>query len=151
MPWNGTTLYIAELDDGGSVASDPLSIAGGPAESIFQPEWSPDGTHIIFVSDRSGWWNLYRFELATQVQHPIAPMAAEFGQPQWSFGMFTFTFAGADRIVCTYTQAGLGKLAVIDLATGTLLPLETPFTQFHSLRADGDQVVFVAGVPSLPV
>ena len=66
MPWNGTTLYLAELDDAGAVVSEPLAIAGGPAESIFQPEWSPDGTHIFFVSDRSGWWNLYRFELATR-------------------------------------------------------------------------------------
>ena len=135
MPWNGTTLYLAELDDAGAVVGEPSAIAGGPAESIFQPEWSPDGTHIFFVSDRSGWWNLYRFELATRALRPIAPMAAEFGQPQWAFGMSTYAFAGADRIVCTYSQAGLGKLAVIDLATETLRTLETPFTQFASVRA----------------
>ena len=151
MPWNGTTLYLAELDDAGVVVGEPSAIAGGPAESIFQPEWSPDGTHILFVSDRSGWWNLYRFELATRVLRPIAPMAAEFGQPQWAFGMSTYAFADADRIVFTYSQAGLGKLAVIDLATETLRTLETPFTQFASVRACGDQAVFVAGAPSLPV
>jgi dipeptidyl aminopeptidase/acylaminoacyl peptidase len=76
-------------------------------------------------------------------------MAAEFGQPQWMFGMSTYAFAGPDRIVCTYSQAGLGKLAVVDFATGTLQPVETPFTQFASVRASGDRVVFVAGAPSL--
>jgi dipeptidyl aminopeptidase/acylaminoacyl peptidase len=150
MPWNGTTLYIAELDDAGAVVGEPSAIAGGPAESIFQPEWSPDGAQILFVSDRSGWWNLHRFELTTRALCPIAPMATEFGQPQWVFGMSTYAFAGADRIVCTYSQAGLGKLAVIDLANETLRTLETPFTQFASVRASGDQVVFVAGAPSLP-
>jgi len=151
MPWDGTTLYLAELDDAGAIVGKVSAIAGGPAESIFQPAWSPDGTHILFVSDRSGWWNLYRFELAARALRPIAPMAAEFGQPQWNFGMSTYAFAGADRIVCTYSQAGLGKLAVIDLATETLRTLETPLTQFVSVRANGDQVVAVAGAPSLPL
>jgi dipeptidyl aminopeptidase/acylaminoacyl peptidase len=150
MPWNGTTLYLADLGEGGAMTSEPLAVAGGKAESIFQPEWLPDGTHIVFVSDRSGWWNLYRFELATSAVQPIAPMAAEFGQPQWTFGMSTYAFAGPGRIVCTYLQAGLAKLAVVDFASGTLQAIETPFTQFASVQASGDAVVFVAGAPSLP-
>ena len=77
MPWNGTTLYLADLDDAGVIVGELSAIAGGPSESIFQPEWSPDGTHIFFVSDPSGWWNLRRFELATRTLGPIAPMAAE--------------------------------------------------------------------------
>jgi dipeptidyl aminopeptidase/acylaminoacyl peptidase len=151
MPWNGTTLYRAEMDNDGAVTGKPAVVAGGTTESIFQPEWSPDGANIIFVSDRSGWWNLHRFEVTTHALGPIAPMAAEFGQPQWVFGMSTYSFAGRERIVCTYSQGGLGRLAVIDLATGALRTIETPFTQFASVRADGDQVVFVAGAPSLPL
>ena len=49
--------------------------------------------------------------------------------------MATYAFAGPDRIVCAYAEAGLGHLAVIDLTTGSLRPLDTPFTQFASLRA----------------
>jgi hypothetical protein len=98
MPWNGTTLYLATLDENGAVGS-AQTIAGGPAESIFQPEWSPDGTDLVFVSDRSGWWNLYRFKLATGAVQAIVPRTAEFGQPQWNFGMATYAFAGPDRIV----------------------------------------------------
>jgi dipeptidyl aminopeptidase/acylaminoacyl peptidase len=150
MPWNGTTLYLAELDDTGAVAGEPEIIAGGPEESIFQPEWSPDGDAVIFVSDRSDWWNLYRFELSSRASRPIVPMAAEFGAPQWVFGMSTYAFAGPDRIVCTYSEAGLWRLGIVDLATGTLRTLETPFTQFASVRADREQVVVLAGSPSLP-
>jgi dipeptidyl aminopeptidase/acylaminoacyl peptidase len=150
MPWNGTTLYLATLDEKGTIIGAAQKIAGGPAESIFQPEWSPDGADLVFVSDRSGWWNLYRFTLATGEVRPIAPRSTEFGQPQWNFGMATYAFAGPERIVCTYAEAGLGHLGVIDSTTGSLHNLDTPFTQFASLRADGDQAAFIAGAPSHP-
>jgi dipeptidyl aminopeptidase/acylaminoacyl peptidase len=148
MPWNGTTLYVAPFADDGSVGA-PEQIAGGAAESIFQPEWSPDGD-IVFVSDRSGWWNLYRHAAATGATAALAPKAAEFGVPQWAFGMSTYAFAGDDRIVCTYCEAGLWRLAVIDLNAGTLRDIDTPFTEIGSLRADGDHVVFRAGAPRRP-
>jgi dipeptidyl aminopeptidase/acylaminoacyl peptidase len=150
MPWNGTVLYLAELGEDGTPVGTPRTIAGGPAESIFQPEWSHDGADLVFVSDRSGWWNLYRFTLASGVMQPIAPMAAEFGQPQWIFGMATYAFAARNRVVCAYTQAGLGRLAAVDFATGSLRPLDCPFTQFASVRAHGDQAAFIAGAPSHP-
>lgn len=150
MPWNGTTLYVAELGDDGAIIGTPRVVAGGVAESIFQPEWSPDGSELCFVSDRSGWWNLFCLKLASGEVRSIAPMAAEFGQPQWVFGMATYAFAGSNRIVCSFVESGLGRLAVIDLATGALRRLDTPFTQFASLRANGDQALFIAGAPSHP-
>jgi hypothetical protein len=52
MPWNGTTLYMAQIGDSGALG-EPDVVAGGKEESIFQPEWSPDGAGIVFVSDRS--------------------------------------------------------------------------------------------------
>jgi dipeptidyl aminopeptidase/acylaminoacyl peptidase len=150
MPWNGTTLYIADLDDGGAITGVPQAIAGGPSESIFQPEWSRDGADLVFVSDRSGWWNLYCLTLATGLVRPIAPMAAEFGQPQWVFGMATYALAARNRIVCAGVEAGLGHLAVVDVATGAMRALDTPFTQFASVRAHGGHAAFVAGAPAHP-
>ena len=64
--------------------------------------------------------------------------------------MATYAFAGPNRIVCAYTEAGLGHLAVIDLTTGSLRSLDTPFTQFASLCANGDQAAFIAGASSHP-
>jgi dipeptidyl aminopeptidase/acylaminoacyl peptidase len=64
--------------------------------------------------------------------------------------MSTYAFAGPERIVCTYSQRGLGCLAVLDLANGTLTPVATPFTEFGSMRAVGDRAVFRAGAPDHP-
>src|SRR5262245_5671849 len=150
MPWNGTTLWLGHFAADGTLVGNPERITGGPAESIFQPEWSPDGAAIVFVSDRSGWWNPYRFEIATAKTTPLAPRAAEFGQPQWVFGMSTYAFAGPDRMVCAYYERGLGTLAVLDLETRTLQPLDLPFTEIGSVRADGDRVVFRAAAPTCP-
>ena len=58
MPWDGTTLWSAEIGEDGGLAQ-VRQVAGGERESIVQPEWSPDG-QLYFVSDRSGWWNIYR-------------------------------------------------------------------------------------------
>ena len=121
MPWNGTTLYLAALDQAGQ-AGEPQVIAGRSAESIFQPEWSPDGSAIFFVSDRSNWWNLYAFDVTARTCEPLAPMASEFGWPQWNLGMSSYACAGRDRIVCAYSTAGLGRLGLLDLKSKTLQP-----------------------------
>ena len=90
------------LAEDGSIASSQL-VAGGPDESIFQPEWSPDGV-LHFVSDRTGWWNLYR-RRDGHIE-PLHTMEAEFGLPQWIFRMSTYGFESAGRIVCVYSMAG---------------------------------------------
>jgi dipeptidyl aminopeptidase/acylaminoacyl peptidase len=149
MPWNGTTLWLSKLDGAGSI-TEPLIIAGSVSESVFQPEWSPDGRAIFFVSDCSGWWNLYRFDLAARTSEPLAPMAAEFAVPLWKLGAPTYACAGSDRIVCAYSKDGLGQLAVLHLKDKVLRPLATPFTEFSSVRVNGDRGIFRAGASNHP-
>jgi len=149
MPWNGTTLYLAELDGKGRVG-EPRVVAGGAAESILQPEWSPDGRALFFVSDRSNWWNVYRYDVAARTTEPLTSMEAEFGVPTWNLATSTYAFAGANRIVCAYTKGGRGYLATLDVKTKMLRPLELPFTEFGSVRAVGNRVVFRAAAPNLP-
>jgi len=139
MPWDGTTLFL-----------DGVAIAGGPEESIFQPEWEPDGSGLFFVSDRTGWWNIYRYDLATSTTRPVLSMAAEFGVPQWVLGLSTYAFAGPSRLVCSYIENGLGHLATIDLLSGGFTPIPTPYTEFSSVRAEGDRVIFRGASAALP-
>jgi hypothetical protein len=144
MPWDGTELWVAEIAQDGSL-TNAQKIAGGPAESIFQPEWSPDSA-LYFVSDRTGWWNLYRWRDGHV--EALTDLEAEFGQPQWVFGMSTYAFVSEREVVCAYTQRGIWHLALLDTKTKKLQRLETPYTELSYVRATSDSVVFRGGSPT---
>jgi dipeptidyl aminopeptidase/acylaminoacyl peptidase len=146
MPWDGTELWVGMLAEDGEV-KDARLVAGGAQESIFQPLWSPDGV-LYFVSDRSGWWNLYR--LAGNDIEPIVEMEAEFGEPQWVFGMSKYGFLSPDKIVCAYTQNGRWDLAVIDTATCQLETIETPYTDLWNVKAWNGKFIGATGNPAEP-
>lgn len=148
MPWDGTQLWVAKFKQDGTLTQAEC-IAGGVKESIFQPEWSPDNV-LYFVSDRTNWWNLYRWLAPKDGSNlggvePLYPMEAEFGLPQWVFGMSTYGFESANRIICTYTQKGLWHLASLDLQKKQLEVIETPYTDISSLQVANNCAVFLAG------
>jgi len=152
MPWTASTLYMVGLDSDGMPTRDPIEIAGGGDVSLFQPEWSPDGSALFYVSDQSGWWNLYRHDLSTKATRCITPIQAEFARAQWNFGMSMYAFAGADRMVAAYVIDGLTSLARLDLCSGQFIKLDLPFTEISSVRADAQgRVVFCAGAPDTPM
>src|SRR5947207_655132 len=121
MPWDGTELWVGELTADG-VLGEPERVAGDEGESVFQPEWSPDGV-LHFVSDRTGWWNLYR--RGAGGDEALAPTEAEFGVPQWVFGRATYAFLPDGQVACTYLREGTPKLALLDPGSGTLEDVET--------------------------
>lgn len=147
MPWDGTELWIADFGDDGSLG-EPRRVAGGPGESVFQPSWSPDG-RLHFVSDRTGWWNLYRLD-GDEVQ-PLAPADAEFGVPHWQFGASTYAFLSDGRIVAICSREGIDRLLFLSEDGAIEFADHLPYTSFDaSLTADGDIVVFVAASPTDP-
>ena len=150
MPWDGTELWTAPVLADGSLGPAQL-VAGGPDESIFQPEWSPDGL-LYFVSDRSGWWNLYRYRDGL-VEPVTPPLEVEFGKPQWVFGAATYGFASARRIICAYNDRGSWQLAELDTATGRRESLPVPYTEMGraDLKVAAGQAVFSAGSPTQPL
>ncbi|MBF2086080.1 S9 family peptidase [Thermoleptolyngbya sp. C42_A2020_037] len=148
MPWDGTTLWVAEVNADGRLG-EPQKIVGGDAESIFQPVWSPDG-ELYFVSDRTNWWNLYRWNVATATPEPLCPKPAEFGLPLWVFGMSTYGFESADSLICTYSEDGISKLARLHTHTLELTEIPTPYTSIGGLQVAGSSVVFGAGSPTKP-
>ena len=147
MPWDGTELWVTELNEDGTVSRSEL-VAGGIDESIFQPEWSPDGL-LHFVSDRSGWWNLYRHGRDNSIE-ALCPLEAEFGQPQWAFGLSTYGFESASGIICTYAERGSSRLARLDTQTGKLDVIETPYADITYLRVGTGRAVFRGGSPTTP-
>lgn len=139
MPWDGTQLREATVSDSGALIEN-RPIAGGEEESVFQPEYAPDGV-LHYVSDRSGFWNIYRHGDVTHYYE----FDAEFGLPHWIFGMRTYGFLADGRIVCTYAEQGDWSLGIVDPAAGDLRPLDLPWCTYDSLICAGGRAWFHGG------
>ena len=158
MPWIGCELWAAELGPDGAIGRKRL-VCGGDDESVFQPEWSPDG-RLYLVSDRARpllaerWWNLFRIDGDALDEaaplRPVYPMAAEFGRAQWQFRMSTYAFTSAGRLVCSYGQSGSHRLATVDLASLEVSQIATQYEDVSSVRASAGQVYFRGGAPISP-
>jgi dipeptidyl aminopeptidase/acylaminoacyl peptidase len=148
MPWDGCEVFVAELT-GDAALQNVRQVAGRAGEeSIFQPEWSPAGD-LHFVSDRTGWWNLYR-ERDGHVE-ALHPEEAEFGWPQWVFGMSAYGFLEDGRIACLWERDGVQHLAILDPETAELIDLDVPHSAMSpQLDVEGDRLAFVGGGPSIP-
>jgi len=146
MPWDGCELWLADVHADGTLHGSKL-IAGSVTESVFQPEWSPEGV-LHFVGETTGWWNLYRW-INGDVE-ALYPMEAEFGEPQWVFGMSTYGFVSPTKILCCYSQNSLWHLAYLDTSSKKLTHIGTPFTQIGDIRVGNGFAVFIAGSPTQP-
>jgi dipeptidyl aminopeptidase/acylaminoacyl peptidase len=143
MPWDGTELWLAPLDDPGAARQ----IAGGPTESVFQPEWDGEG-RLHFVSDRDGWWNLHRLEGTDEGAATLQLTAeeADLGHPQWLFGGATYAFLEDGTIVVVRTERGAERLFALDPGAAALRDLGLPHTSFGfpAIAARGDRVALAA-------
>ena len=147
MPWDGTELWLASLTADGTLL-DRTRVAGGPEESICEPQWSPDGV-LHYISDRSGFWNLYRQEADAAVA--LCPLSADFGRPQWVFGSGSYAFVTPWRLLCAYTQGGIWSLAFLDGEGGDLERIQLPFADYGRPRLRGDKAYLVAAGPAEPM
>jgi dipeptidyl aminopeptidase/acylaminoacyl peptidase len=156
MPWDGTELWVADVSAEGAIAASRKA-AGGPSESIFQPEWSPAGD-LFFVSDRTGWWNLYKAADRDIPEgrddpriDPLWPKSADFGKPQWTFSQKTYAFISANRLAATYSEDGRWKLALLDVEPRRFTPLDLPIEAIEAISATPREMFFIGGSPIEPL
>lgn len=140
MPWDGTECVLVELDQPGHIIRTTI-IAGSARESIFQPRWSPAG-ELFFVSDRSNWWNIYRWDGTTS--HAVHTAPAEFATPQWVFGMSCYGFLSDNEILCCFSQQGFWQLGVINTATHVLTTIASVFRDITSIHCHNGKGYFIA-------
>jgi len=145
MPWDGTQLNVGDFTADGTLMNTRV-IAGGSEESIFQPEWIDDH-HLLFVSDRTDWWNIYRYNFDDITTEPICPMQAEFGLPQWQFGFSTYTLDSSENIVCAFNKNAFWKLARINLKDKSFTEIKSEYTDIYCLKRAGNKIVFRGASP----
>ncbi|WP_374028483.1 prolyl oligopeptidase family serine peptidase [Streptomyces sp. NEAU-sy36] len=139
MPWEGTELRVAEVGEDGTLR-EARTVAGGPDEAIAQVEWSTDG-RILYTSDRSGWWNLYRDG------NPLCPREEEFGGPLWQLGLRWFAPLDNGLIAVVHGK-GSTVLGILDPESGEIVDAAGPWTEFAgTLAAHGSRIVAVGASP----
>ncbi|MDA8310073.1 MAG: prolyl oligopeptidase family serine peptidase [Actinomycetota bacterium] len=152
MPWDGTELWEAELeiDADGACVHEPRLVAGGPSESVTQPKYAPDGT-LHYVSDRSGWWNLYA-AVPEGAGRALAPMEAELGVPDFVLGSSSYALLASGSVLATWRQGGLDHVGVLRPGSDAFSAADCGFTYVSQLTAaqDGSCAVAVAGSASSP-
>jgi dipeptidyl aminopeptidase/acylaminoacyl peptidase len=137
MPWTSTYLNAANVDEAGAL-TDTQIVQGGSSESIFQPQWSPDG-RLYFISDRSDFWNLYRWD-GSKVEHLLS-RNAEFGVPQWNLGLSTYAFLSQDVMIYSFVQNGTWRLGRLEIPTLTAHDYPTELASLSGVRASATKVV----------
>jgi len=144
MPWDYTELWVGKIEEDGAIGN-PIRIAGGSEESICQPKYSPGGA-LYFISEKTGWWNLYRCR--DGLIEPLCEMEAEFGAPHWVFGQLNYGFASARQLICIYLRNGVSHLASLDTETLKFEIIDTPYTSISSVKAASGYAVLLAGLPT---
>jgi dipeptidyl aminopeptidase/acylaminoacyl peptidase len=131
MPWDGTFLRMGSIDLESPTSSregllkDIQTLAGGESTSIFQPQFSPDGRFLAYVSDETGWWQIFLLELESGAVRRVTAFPADHGLPAWSQGMRTYGFSpDGSSIFAIRNQKGFASLWQIDLATGGEQPVQ---------------------------
>jgi dipeptidyl aminopeptidase/acylaminoacyl peptidase len=145
MPWDTTTLYVANLTPGSGL-SDITAVAGGTEESVVEPRWDLDGT-LYFLSDRSNWWNLYRYKDGRV--SPVFSFEAEIASPLWTLGQSNYALTGDGRAVVRYTIAARDRLGVVSLSSGKLTTLDLPFVGLSNIQlVSPNTAVAIAASPT---
>ncbi|MEA1904067.1 MAG: S9 family peptidase [Actinomycetota bacterium] len=145
MPWDGTTLKVGTLS--GNEIIEVTEVAGGPEESVLDPQWAPDGS-LVFISDRTGYWNLYRWNGAGVV--PVLNQDNDFANPAWIFGRSAFGFLSGGRILTGFWEDGSHHLAIIG-PDGSMVRLTDDLSIHDFITTDRNHTAwFIGAGPQTP-
>jgi len=143
MPWDHTFLFEAIFDADGLEIGRRL--VAGDHESVQQPRYDRDG-HLLFVSDRSGWWNLYQDSDGEVLS--LYPLDAEFGGPAWVFGLSTYQPLNDRSLIVTWGGDGRTEIGV--LSDEGMRRLAVDWTGISAVSSDGERVVAGVYSPTAP-
>ena len=158
MPWNGSELRLVSLDQDGAgtpKAQDIVTVAGDKDTAIFQPEFSPDGRYLAYVSDASGWGQIYLYDLVEQEYVQLTVDEAEHGMPAWAQGLRTYGWARDSRSIF-YLQNRRGFFSLhrydLDSSTSEMVAGLEAYTQMEQITVspNGSAVAMIASSALIP-
>jgi dipeptidyl aminopeptidase/acylaminoacyl peptidase len=158
MPWDGTWLRMGKLalgENGLPTLYEMTTVAGDEHTAIFQPQFSSDGRWLAYVSDRSGWWQLYLYDLEAGKHRLLTQAPAEHGEPAWVQGVRTYTFSpDGKRLFFVRNQMGMNSLWQLELESGAEQPIPLPgYTALFqpAVSPDGTRLALIASAGNVPL
>lgn len=158
MPWDSSQISLAQLvwsPDGFPRISETRVIAGGSGISALQPEFSPNGRHLAYVSDRTGWWQIYLLDLRSGHRQQLTTAQAEHGLPAWLQEMRTYSFnSEGNRLYFLRNQDAHGSLWLYDLKEREerQIELDGKYTWLEDIAVSprDDTIALIASSPRIP-
>ena len=164
MPWDACEVMVGRLgvSSSGAVVDSVRVVAGGPGEAAVHPRWR--GSELLFCTDRTGFWELYRWSADDSVRDQVPPSAsdparscrlrqltaggADLVEPFWVFGRRPFALTGAGDVVVRPRIEGRSAPMLLDgLGYRALAP---DVVDCDSLDAAGDRIVALAQFADAP-
>lgn len=144
MPWDATSLRLADLANDGAFKRVRTVVAESARESIMQPSWASDG-RLMFISDRSGWWNLYRMDSSGTASRAVAPVQAEVGKPAWGFGARSYAVLPSGAVAAVLTRQASDSIEIFDSPTSRQWRvLTSAYASAGALHAWKGRLIFLA-------
>ncbi len=145
MPWDGTELYVADLDGDGWF-QPAERIAGDESTWVAQPRWDPDGS-LWFAAEPGEWPRLHRWRAGDE---PVAMTedGIEFAFPDWVFGLANHQPLGDGRSVAIGRSDGRDRLYLVGPGAGQVAEVPLPYTELSSVAVVDDGVVILAAAPT---
>jgi dipeptidyl aminopeptidase/acylaminoacyl peptidase len=142
MPWDSAVVWMADYRQGSLV--NRVRVAGGPDESAHQPRWGPDGG-LYVLSDRTGWWNLYRWSSSRLVA--VAGMESDCGAAPWEAGYASYSFLQDGRVALIAQNGPVHRVLVVGPGRD-VVEVATPYRSIKPfVETVSDRVALIGGAP----
>ena len=163
MPWAYSTLHVGNLNEDGTIGIQ-RTLADEEGVSVSEPRWA-DNVDLCFISNKSGYRNLYRTEgfpplgvhgddwadhLRVRALHP---MEATFSRPAWELGLHSYDVLDGEHLIASWASNAVWHLGTVKLSNGELEEWHTGWQPVGNVASDGGRVVALAAtetnVPSI--
>ncbi len=159
MPWDEARLVIARFARPASQCAAsyellPLTVVNTlakPRVSYASPQFSPDGRHLAYTSDETGWRSLWVANADGTQPIRVDTGEGEIGGPDWVPGLIAMRWSGDGRALYTvrrrWSQDYLFRVAWPE---NKAAEIQTNWTEMDALQVCGDLLVFIGANPSTP-
>ena len=141
MPWDGTRLFIANIEDG--QLSNKRALAGSDTNPVLSPEWI-DSKTLIYIDEESGWWNPWKVDVSGR-REQIIQEDSEWGFPAWQLGYQGVAILNDRKFVAIHGPVEKRQMVIVDVESKTSREIESEYSYFApTFCSDGNRTVSIA-------